>query len=789
MRCVELEFINRDITFEHLVLEGENKTKQIAEYDLLMRDITSSVSFKLGRAITFPLRKPIVKFILPRIENNERAQFIVQFLRSCVSNPLQTLVLLNPKRVKNFFTILFQRPELATQVMNNYLFFLDEQKQRTNTINVPVPDENNISQIPDSLYEFDKPLVSVVIPVYNQLEYTLQCLTSIQKNKPKSSFEVIVIDDCSQDKTQEILSQISGLKYIRNEENLGFLQTCNKAVDFARGQFVFLLNNDTIVTEGWLDELVQVFQEHQDVGLVGSKLVFHDGNMQECGGIVWEDASGWNYGRNDSPDKPEYNYLKEVDYVSGAAIMFSKEFFYELDKFDEQFIPAYYEDTDLAFKVRAAGKKVYIQPKSIVIHFEGVTNGKDINSGIKQNQLVNQEKFRKKWEKELSANHFKNAENVFVARDRSRSKTTVLVIDHYVPHYDKDAGSRSTFLYLELLVSEGFNVKFIGDNYYQHEPYTTVLQQMGIEVLYGQYYAENWKNWLQLNSVYIDVIYLHRPHISEKYIDFINGLTSKPKTIYFGHDLHYLRLLRQYDIEKKSKLLKEADDWGKREYNLFDKVDLIYYPSEFEVCEIQKARPDLNVKAIPLYIFDKVERTNQYTFDDRTGLLFVGGFNHLPNVDAIHWFCKEIYPKIREAIPGIHLHVVGSNVPQSVKELADNGITVHGFLPDEELELLYKSVRISVVPLRYGAGVKGKILEAMNHGVPVVTTSIGGEGIPNANTGLILQDDAIKMVESIIRLYQSEKLALDLVGKSFNIIRENFSREKVLSIIGSDFRV
>ncbi len=145
---------------------------------------------------------------------------------------------------------------------------------------------------------------------------------------------------------------------------------------------------------------------------------------------------------------------------------------------------------------------------------------------MKQYQVANFEKFEAKWRHVLT-DHFPNAEQVFVARERAQARTTVLVIDHYVPHFDKDAGSRSTYLYLKLLCEAGCNVKFIGDNFYQHEPYTSVLQQMGIEVLYGNHYYHNWKTWLRENCEHIDVIYLMRPHITGVYIDFINALPQE----------------------------------------------------------------------------------------------------------------------------------------------------------------------------------------------------------------------------------------------------------------------
>jgi GT2 family glycosyltransferase len=238
---------------------------------------------------------------------------------------------------------------------------------------------------------------------------------------------------------------VKNIKVVRNEKNLGFLLNCNNAVKFAKGKYIHLLNNDTQVQERWLISLIELIESNDNIGMVGSKLVYPDGRQQEAGGIIWNDASGWNFGRLDDPTKPEYNYVKEVDYISGASIMLSKKLWDKIGGFDERYVPAYFEDSDLAFEVRKHGYNVMFQPKSVVVHFEGISHGTDTGTGIKAYQVKNREKFIEKWKNELEKNHFPNAENVFLARDRSRNKKHILIIDHYVPHFDQDAGSRTVF--------------------------------------------------------------------------------------------------------------------------------------------------------------------------------------------------------------------------------------------------------------------------------------------------------------------------------------------------------
>ena len=319
-----------------------------------------------------------------------------------------------------------------------------------------------------SFPETESPVVSIIVPVYNDYRVTAHCLRALHAHLDELQMEIIVADDGSRDLTTSLEERLFGVRVIRGQ-NVGFLRNCNRAAAAARGEFVLLLNNDTAVTAGWLAPLVEVFAD-PEVGAAGPMLLFGDGRLQEAGGILWRDGSGWNFGRRDDPDKPAYSYRKDVDYVSGACLMVRRELWEQLGGFDERYAPAYYEDADLCFAVRAAGYRVVYQPASRIFHFEGVSNGTDLAAGIKRYQVRNQAVFADKWQAVLAAEHFENAEHVIWARDRSARRRCVLVIDHYVPHHDKDAGSRSTLLYLQLLLAMGYRVQFMGANFFPTSP-------------------------------------------------------------------------------------------------------------------------------------------------------------------------------------------------------------------------------------------------------------------------------------------------------------------------------
>jgi GT2 family glycosyltransferase/glycosyltransferase involved in cell wall biosynthesis len=612
------------------------------------------------------------------------------------------------------------------------------------------------------------PAVSIVIPVYNHFAHTRTCLESLAANPGSIGFEVIVVDDCSSDATPELLPRIGGIRVLRNAQNLGFIGACNAGLAAARGDYVVFLNNDTAVQPGWLEALVSTFTSRPDCGLAGAKLVYPDGRLQEAGGIVFNDGSGWNYGRFGDPADAACNYVREVDYCSGAAIMLRRDLLAELGGFDPLYAPAYYEDTDLAFRVRARGLKVYYQPAAVVVHFEGVSSGTDTSSGVKRYQVVNQQKFLDRW-RDVLASHPAPGTPIPIAREH-RVRGRVLVIDACTPTPDQDSGSVRMVNTMRALIDLGWKVAFVAENRAWDPKYTPPLQQLGVEMLYHPWFADAPK-WLAEHGDEIDCVVLSRHYVAAPLIDVLKAYAPRARRIFDTVDLHFLREERYAALSGSAEAATQARATRTQELAVMRACELTWVVSETERTLLADVAPDVRVDLLS-NVHEVVG--NRRGFDARRDLWFVGGFQHTPNVDAMLWFCGEIWPAIATRLPEARFHIVGSKMPAEIKALEGPRIVVHGHV--ESLDGFLDDCRLSVAPLRYGAGVKGKINSAMAHGQPVVATPIAVEGMHLTDgDSVLVAETAADFADAVVRLYEDRVLWERLSAAGVANVQTHFS--------------
>lgn len=625
-------------------------------------------------------------------------------------------------------------------------------------------------RFPRLVFDPTEPLVSIIIPVYGQYFYTHQCLTSLLANPPDCGFEVILVDDCSNDETYLAPELLTGVKILRNAENLGFIGSCNRGATAAAGKFVFFLNNDTTVNAGAIDALVATFTQFPKAGLAGSKLVYPDGRLQEAGGIIWQDGTGWNYGRLADADHSDYNYVRSVDYVSGAAMMLPKALWDALGGFDVLYMPAYNEDSDMAFKVRAAGYDVLYQPASVVVHFEGISNGRDVKSGLKAYQIRNQKRFQEKWA-DVLAGHRPNALEPLLERDRGIKKR-LLFIDAITPETDRDAGSVATFEQMRILIGMGFKITFIPeDNFTMIPKYTPPLQAMGVECIYHPYFS-TMDQFLSARGAEFHVVYIHRFGVTEKCMTLLRQYAPDAPVIFNSQDLHYLRMERAAKLRHSAFDLTEAAKVKTRELAIVRASDCTIVTSTAEQTLLEQDAPGSYIQYFPWVT--KAEPRPRPGFAERQGFMFLGGYGHTPNVDAIDYFICDIMPLVRDLLPGARFYIYGSNMPDSIKRLACSDVIIGGYVP--ELGPMFDRHRVSVAPLRYGAGFKGKVATAMSHCMPSVVTSIAAEGmgVTDGETVLIA-DDGRSFAEALVRLYTDQALWDRMSDAGWNFVNDAFS--------------
>jgi GT2 family glycosyltransferase len=620
--------------------------------------------------------------------------------------------------------------------------------------------------------QLETPLVSVVIPVHNKVRVTQNCLASLILAPNRASFEVIIVDDGSTDETLELSESAKGVRFVRHDAAQGFVRSCNDGAQIARGAYVLMLNNDTEVTPGWIDELLHVFEHFDGVGMAGAKLVYADGKLQEAGGIVWNNGDPWNYGRAANAAEPRFNYTRQIDYISGACIMLPKRLWDELGGFDEQFAPAYFEDADLAFRVREKGFKTVYTPFSRVTHFEGISSGTSVTSGMKRFQEVNRPKFKARWSRDFKSNGTVGRD-VDINKDRN-VRFRALMIDCATPQPDRDAGSYAAVQEMRLLQSLGFKVTFLPDNLAYMGSATEALQRAGVECLYSPFLVSA-RELLESRGPEFDIVYVTRYSIAQRHIEAIRRFAPQAKVIFNNADLHFLRELRAAIASRSSDEMNRALKTREEELSLMRKVDLVLSYNEVEHAVIVSHNLDSTRVARCPWVVEVPEGAGK--FEERHGIAFLGGFSHHPNVEAMDFFVREVMPLLRKRLPGVPLRIYGSSMPERVLQLAAEDVLIEGWVND--VAEVYGKCRVFVAPLRSGAGLKGKVISALAHGVPCVLSPVAAEGtgIREGQEAFMAETPA-DWVEGIARLYDDRALWLQMHAAARKYASSEFSFAK-----------
>jgi GT2 family glycosyltransferase/glycosyltransferase involved in cell wall biosynthesis len=615
----------------------------------------------------------------------------------------------------------------------------------------------------------DEARVTIVVSAFRHAALVRRCLAGIARHTPGDlGVRVLLADDDPAHPLAPLLADVEGLELVTNEQNLGFLRNCNAAAARATGDYIVFLNSDTVVLEGWLEACLDVALRDPHVGMVGARLLEPEGRLQEAGVVMFRDGWGYPFGRGDDPEAPAYTYVREVDAVTGACFMVRRVAWERLGGFDEAYAPAYFEEYELAFTMAAAGWKVLYQPAARVIHAGSASYGTAVRD--RQTRL-NHDRFTERWADEL-ATRYEGPPDLFLARERPHRRGTVLVIDDKVPEYDRHAGALTIFQYLRLLVKEGFRVLYLPDDGQDREPYGEVLRQLGIEVLTGPFDAAA---WFAEHGVHLDWVITARPYVTPRYLHHIRR-RSRARVLYYPHDLHFLREQRRAEMTGDAGVLAESERLRAIETEIFRRVDCVLTPSEEEVPFIAELAPAAEIRVITPYFYRRggTVPPADPPLEERRDVIFIGAYDHQPNVDAAIVLVREIMPLVWERVPDAHVALIGDFVPPEVAALAGERVSVPGHVPD--LAPWWARARMSVSPLRYGAGVKGKIVASLEAGVPVVTTAVGNEGIAlRPGVEALIGETPAELAAAIVRLYEEPETLTALARAGHAVIEGRFS--------------
>jgi glycosyltransferase involved in cell wall biosynthesis len=356
---------------------------------------------------------------------------------------------------------------------------------------------------------------------------------------------------------------------------------------------------------------------------------------------------------------------------------------------------------------------------------------------------------------------------------------TILVIDDHVPEYDVHAGALTMLHYLKIMRAQGLRVVFRPDDGARLEPYSREIEECGVQLLTGEIDMDD---WIEAFGAQLDWVMLSRPHVARRWLRRVRR-SSDARVLYLAHDLHYLREQRRYqttggpDAQSESRRLLEI------ETDLVRDVDTVLTFSSDEVAEIEGLAPGVDVRVVTpaFYGGDRSPvpaPAAQAPMAQRADIVFVGAYDHLPNVDAASTLVREVMPQVWASVPDTHVYLVGGHVPASVSELASDRVTVTGHVPS--LEPYWARARASVSALRFGSGTKGKIIASLEAGVPVVTTTIGNEGIGlRDGVEALLGDTPDELAGHVISLLSDPDLADSLAAAGAAVLRGRFSEDQV----------
>jgi GT2 family glycosyltransferase/glycosyltransferase involved in cell wall biosynthesis len=653
------------------------------------------------------------------------------------------------------------------------------------------------------------PVVSVVVVVWNHADLTLKCLRALAE-QVTIAMEVIIVDNASTDETTDLLARVSGATVIRNSTNLGFTLAINIGGKAARGDFLLFVNNDAALEPGAIHHLVETARCSRSIGVVGGKLVYPDGRLQEAGSIIRSDGSCAAYGHGGDPNAPEHNFERRVDFCSAALMLTRREIFEDLGGFDERYRPAYYDDADYCVRVWTRGHSVVYQPQAAAVHYEFGSTSPEASMELQLGRKPIFVATHRRW----LASQSPGSDHGLQTRSHPHRQPSVIVVDDAVPDPRMGSGFPRAAALVRALAELGYLITLYVTNEGQERPEgapaampsrgqedpkrgisessrwgwgpSAIGKKVGqefptVEVIRGG--PGGLREFFKSRRFH-QLVIVSRPH-NMRYVKAAVGsdLTAlgapciyDAEAIYALREIARRHLLGQPIGEADGRALVDA------ELALTRGCAAVLAVSEIERRLFEAAGvPDLFVAS------HAVEpRPTTTPFERRRSILFVGAFSaESPNEDAVLFFCREVVPLLRAGGRGSWpIVVAGAAIPDHLASFDDPAISWHSHVAD--LTPLYDDARVFVAPTRYAAGISLKVIAAAARGVPIVCTSLVAQQLGwVAGVDVLTADSPTDFAAAIVLLCTDPELWLRLRDTALRRVSTDYSAATFRSALNS----
>lgn len=631
------------------------------------------------------------------------------------------------------------------------------------------------------------PEVSIIIQDVDDLKTILNCLYHIQKYDQNISREIIVINDKNIDEISSYLGNIKGIILVNSEETLGLVKGLNHAIEKAKGRFIYLLDSSALVQENYLSSLIEVFNTKENVGTVGSKMISAESNIFSAGNLVFENSEIVELGKCEAIDAPQFNFVRKIDFCTGSLLFSKINQKGDLNLLNENFSSPYFAVADFCLKLKKGENlDIYYQPLSEVTYFDNSFKTADNNDKVD---------FANHWNSYFTNKNDLKSEKINYTTYKTPN---FLFLEENMPKPDQDSGSRRFMEILKILQRNGHHIVLAVKHFDETKDsdYIPYFQNAGIEICRDYVNAQN-KIVKVADQVvkalsYVDVVWIFRPLGFDYWYNLIQDKVSGKKIIYDMVDLHYLRMEREnnyIDVVTKERV-QEISFFREKEYVGMNISDAVISISDEEKNTVSEN----GVKKDKIFTVSNIHKPVDNVplgFSEREGLLFIGGYNHLPNIDAVKFLHNQIIPLVWAKNDKIKIFILGPDFPADLKEkYHSERFQILGY--QETVDFWFENSRVFVAPLRYGAGVKGKIGQALEFKLPVITTGIGAEGmsLEDEKTALISDENSQNFADKILELYDNDSLWQTLHENSllplskFSIETQEHNIKKMLRYLG-----